>query len=334
MVENSRILLTPILVLGFNRPDLLKRSLDKLRDQQRQIYISIDGPRNPTDSIAVERCQQIVLEFKKNHQRGSVAFQFHTENLGCKAGTISGINWAFCSEDRLIILEDDIDFGIEFLKYCDEGLLAFAGSDQIWHLSGWTPLHNLRAHPQIYETRYPHVWGWATWRDRWEQYDADLISWKGQLASKLKTNHEFKVPREFDSYWGELFQQVFQKKLDTWDVQWLFSMWKNGGFAISPGLPLTKNIGFGSRASHTKELPIDMYKKQRDALMSDFETFTHDWTYEMKYVETTFRWDRYHEETVFFMKYDPINLRYAVKMVLKACNLEKLARKIYREFFK
>lgn len=331
MAEVNEIPLTPILVVGFNRPDLLEKSLDKLRDQRRRIYISIDGPRNSTELLIVERCKYIVSDFKRNHKYGSVALQFHTENLGCKAGVISAINWAFQTENRLIILEDDVDFGNEFLKYCDEGLLAFAESNQIWHLAGWTPLHNLRAHPAVYMNRYPHIWGWATWKDRWERYDAGLISWNGQLASTMQTNRQSKVPRGFDAYWGELFQQVYENKLDTWDVQWLFSMWKNGGVSLSPGLSLTKNLGFDSRATHTKELPINLYKKQRDSLMSDFDNFPHNWAYEMNYVDTTFRWDRYHEEIAFFMPYDPMNLRYATQMILRFCKLEKVARKIYRK---
>jgi len=324
--------LTPILVVGFNRPDLLEKSLDKLRDQRRRIYISIDGPRNSIESLIVERCKQIVSDFKQNHEYCSVAFKFHKENLGCKAGVISAINWAFQTENELIILDDDIDFGNEFLKYCDAGLLAFAESNEIWHLSGWTPLHNLSTHPSIYMTRYPHIWGWATWKDRWERYDADLISWGG-VASALESNRQSKVPRGFDAYWGNLFQNVFQKNWDTWDIQWAFTVWKNGGFALSPGLRLTKNIGFDRRATHTKELPINERKKIRESLMADFNNFPHNWIHQLKSVDRTFRWERYHDEIAFGMPYDPLNLRSTTLIILKFIKLEKIVKKIFRKLF-
>jgi hypothetical protein len=45
---------------------------------------------------------------------------------------------------------------------------------------------------------------------------------------------------------------VFQNKVDTWDLQWLYSCWANNGISLFPARNLIQNIGFGKNATHTK----------------------------------------------------------------------------------
>ena len=36
-------------------------------------------------------------------------------------------------------------------------------------------------------SKYPHIWGWATWKDRWQKYyDPDMKSWPKKRNSFLK----------------------------------------------------------------------------------------------------------------------------------------------------
>ena len=57
---NSRDL--PILVLAFNRPDLLKEQLEFLKGLScTNVYISLDGPRDaqPEETLLVSNCIQL-----------------------------------------------------------------------------------------------------------------------------------------------------------------------------------------------------------------------------------------------------------------------------------
>jgi hypothetical protein len=58
-------------------------------------------------------------------------------------------------------------------------------------------------------------------------------------------------------YWLTIFNAVFQGKIDTWDYQWLYTIWKNDGICINPGVNLVENIGFGESATHTFFSKID-----------------------------------------------------------------------------
>ena len=48
-----------------------------------------------------------------------------------------------------------------------------------------------------------------------------------------------------------MFDIVKNNKLDTWDFQWVWTVWKNDGVSIIPNVNLVKNIGFGEEATHT-----------------------------------------------------------------------------------
>jgi len=51
---------------------------------------------------------------------------------------------------------------------------------------------------------------------------------------------------------GKLFlTTAYNNKNDTWDYQWVFSCWIQGGLSIVPNNNLISNIGFNCSATHT-----------------------------------------------------------------------------------
>ena len=53
------------------------------------------------------------------------------------------------------------------------------------------------------------------------------------------------------SYWEQSFQNVYEKKIDSWAYIWTLSCWIQNGLAILPSVNLISNIGFNSDGSHT-----------------------------------------------------------------------------------
>lgn len=244
---------TAILLIFFNRPDLAKISLERLKGSSRNIYISVDGPRNKSDQPLVNECVSLAEIFGQEHSKdGAVKFLIHKSNLGCKEAVRGAIDWAFETEERLIILEDDISFQNEFLETMDNWLEKFNDSKEIFHLNGYNPLPKNFEVDFSYLCRYTHVWGWATWRDRWGFYDRDLQTWKGDDLRLLPGLIGQDLSDDFCEYWNRQLQAC-SEGLDTWDIQWLYSQWRYGGFSLTPGSRLTGNLGFDSRATHTKQ---------------------------------------------------------------------------------
>jgi len=242
----------PVLVIGFNRPDLLSASLEELSETGRNVYIAIDGPRNISDQEAVNKSRIIAKNFAANNYETQNTFLlFREKNLGCKVSVRSAIDWIFENETQAIILEDDIAFGQEFLATMDSWLNLFRERKDIFHLNGYNPLPRNSEPDESYLSRYTHVWGWATWKDRWTHYDRELKKWDAGGFRTLPGLLGQGLSDEFFDYWGMQIA-LCQNGLDTWDIQWLYSQWHYGGFSITPGARLTGNRGFDARATHTQ----------------------------------------------------------------------------------
>ena len=243
---------TPILIIGFNRPRNLKK-LSKAIDMSdsRRIYISIDGPRDISDADKVNQVRDVVKNFVRENSKAQIRHRFSELNLGCKNGVSSAIDWAFKNEGSLIILEDDVVVSDEFFRYMDFFLKYFELDSRIWHINGFSPLLPPYINKTSYLTSFAHVWGWATWKDRWDKYDRELAYFSPNLLSLTPTLQNKPLSREAMTFF-ERNLMACKKGFDTWDFQWQFTMWLNGGLAVSPGERLSGNAGFGPAASHTK----------------------------------------------------------------------------------
>lgn len=51
--------------------------------------------------------------------------------------------------------------------------------------------------------------------------------------------------------WLDAFEVTYLGKLVTWDFQWIFSAWLQGGLAVLPNVNLISNIGFSGDGTHT-----------------------------------------------------------------------------------
>ena len=242
----------PVCVIAFNRPNLLENLLNVLPADGRKFYISIDGPRDESDTPHVDRCVELARNFQKDRGVANVHLNFAQKNLGCKIGVSSAITWGFRFEESLIILEDDINPTLEFFEIAVYFLYRFKDNSKIWQLNGWTPTPNTGEILTFYSVSYAHIWGWCTWKDRWDKIDLSRTSLRSQfeflLGSGVAKNHH----KNFQSYWSEQVKVTEMGLVDSWDLQWNFAMWLNHAKAISPSQRLCGNLGFDFKATHTK----------------------------------------------------------------------------------
>ena len=78
----------PILVLGYNRPELFNDCLERLRSYElKNIWVSIDGPRNQNDYLKIQEIKDLCRfhKIKKNQ------ILFSKKNHGCRNGVNIGI---------------------------------------------------------------------------------------------------------------------------------------------------------------------------------------------------------------------------------------------------
>lgn len=244
---------TPILYLFFNRPDLTEITFSVICEiKPSRLFIAADGPRINIETD-LENCnlsREIVL--RKIDWDCQVKFLFRDKNLGCGKAVSSAINWFFENVDNGIILEDDCLPDLSFFRYCEE-LLEFYKFDQdVMSISGSNLMgYSFNYSRQSYFWGLGGIWGWATWKRAWEKYDYFMTEF-----SKMDVKYlcDYLGDKKWAKEFYHSFNEVSKGKIDTWDIQWVYSIFINKGFCINPSVNLVVNIGFRKDATHTNDL--------------------------------------------------------------------------------
>lgn len=244
----------PILLLGFNRPHLMRRVFDKIASvRPTQLFVAVDGPR-PHVATDKSRCEEVRRVTELVDWPCQLEIRFNPENLGCKRAIESAIGWFFDKVEGGIILEDDCLPNDSFFPFCTELLERYASNEQVMCISGdnFLPqslLDCLAERSSYYFTKYMHCWGWATWRRAWRHYCPNLTNPSGRFDADVIG--QFPTSAAEARYWSKRFHAVRSGRINTWDYGWQHAIWKNRGLVVAPSVNLVKNIGFGEDATHT-----------------------------------------------------------------------------------
>ena len=251
---NNWKLITPVALIIFNRPDTTERVFAEIaKAKPLKLLLIGDGPRSNRagDAEKVAATRAIVERVDWDCE---VLTNFSEENMGCKERPKSGIDWVFDQVEEAIILEDDCLPHPTFFRFCQELLNQYRQDQRVSMISGnnFQPeYHN--TDDSYYFSRYLGTWGWASWRNRWQDsYDIDMQNWpvvrdSGWLEDILGSKVEARK-------WTRTFESVYTGKINTaWDYQWLFAGWLHNRLGITPRVNLISNIGFGADATHTTQ---------------------------------------------------------------------------------
>jgi len=239
---------TAVLFLVFNRLDTTKQVLKAIKKAKPpRLYIAADAAR--VDKAGeVDKVKSVREYIASNIDWDcEVKTLFRNKNLGCKYAVSGAIDWFFENEEMGIILEDDCLPSQSFFWFCEELLEKYKDEKKVGMISGDNFQKGIkRGEADYYFSVYSHIWGWASWADRWENYDVSLDSFN---------NVDF-IEEGFDRkshirFWTDIYKNMKIGSIDTWDYQWVFALWKKKQFAVLPNINLVKNIGFGEGATHT-----------------------------------------------------------------------------------
>ncbi len=245
---------TPILFLIFNRPEVTHKVFEEIKKQKPKfLFVAADGPRSnfQEDIEKCKICREIVLS--NIDWDCEVKTLFRNYNLGCGRGVSQAISWFFENVEQGIILEDDCLPHPDFFSYCENLLNKYKDNENVYAISGNNFQNGIqRGNASYYFSNYVFVWGWASWRRAWKNYDFQM----NELGAFKENNIINKIDNRkvFRNYWFSIFEKTSKKEIDTWDYQWLFTIWRNRGLSIVPNVNLISNIGFGEDATHTLEI--------------------------------------------------------------------------------
>ncbi len=242
---------SPVLFVVFSRLDTASQVFEAIRQARPpRLYMAADGPR-PDRPGEAERCAAVRALADQVDWPCEVHTLFREENLGCKLGPKTAIDWFFQHEPEGIVLEDDCLPAQSFFTFCDEMLERYRDDPRVMSVSGDNYLEGIWQAPESYYfSRYNYTWGWASWRRAWAHYDERMSDWNevGEALLKKVFAGEWYNRR----CWRDLLERTFDGRLSTvWDYQFLYASWKLGAYGCIPAANLVKNIGFGSDATHT-----------------------------------------------------------------------------------
>ncbi len=242
---------TPVVFLVFNRPDTTRRVFEAIRQARPpRLLVVADGPRSNRSGEG-EKCANVRAIIDEVDWPCEVLKNYSDINLGCKQRVSSGLDWAFSTVEEAIILEDDCVPHPTFFRFCEELLEKYRDDERIMHISG-VNFQSGRKHGEAsyYFSRYPHVWGWATWKRAWQYFDVNISQWVDQ-KKQYESLNIFKDENE-RRFFQKIWDAVYMDKLDSWDYSWTFACLTQKKFSITSNFNLVSNIGFGSDSTHTR----------------------------------------------------------------------------------
>lgn len=239
-----------ILFLIFNRPDTTALVFEKIRETRpARLYVAADGPRlcREGERTLCETTRSVITTVDWNCE---VITLFQERNLGCKYAVSTAISWFFDQEEEGIILEDDCLPSNDFFRFCDTLLEKYRHDTRVTQVVGCNFQDGKKwGEASYYFSNNLEVWGWASWKRVWQLYDPELSRYtEADVEEAIQT--VFNEPIVTAEYIN-LFTELKNGKIDTWDYQLKLINFFNNGLCIVPNVNLISNIGFRSDATHT-----------------------------------------------------------------------------------
>lgn len=243
----------PLVLIAFNRPDLLRQQLEIVRAHYRgTIYAIVDGPRSNKPGEA-NKVIEVLQQFEALGKDFTVILNKSTENLGCYRRIKSGLDWVFEQTDQAIILEDDCMPSPQWFGFATEMLNRYAVDERIYSISGTNLFPNLTPPNQSYFfSRYHNCWGWATWSRAWKDFIDSQEEWLAIRNTKTFRGM-FRNYRSF-WYWRQIFDRTYGGEINSWFYRWMLSCWMQSSLSIHAHANLISNIGDGVEATKTKNM--------------------------------------------------------------------------------
>lgn len=257
--------ISPIILFVYNRLEHTQKTVEALQKNQLAsesiLYVFADGPK----LSASEEQKQKIWDVQK-YVSGITGFkdvivEISSQNKGLANSVIFGVTKVINQYGKVIVVEDDIVTHPFFLRFMNECLDIYKDRKDIYMIGGFNQNINFPWWyiKDIYLTYRSCSWGWATWKDRWENADWNVLGYE-DMAEDEKLQKLFN--RGGDDNFKMLKMQM-EGKMDSWCIRWDYCMFKHDAFCVLPRFSLVNNCGFdgtgvhcvGTRANYTAPFP-------------------------------------------------------------------------------
>jgi hypothetical protein len=255
--EGSILEMSPILILGFRRPENIGKIIDAIRpNYPRQIYFAVDGPRKGKKG-EIQLVVQTQLAIDSIDWECDLKIRFRDQNLGIRKAVPDAVSWVLESNEEVIVIEDDAIPGPDLLEFMHNQLEAYRDDANVAHISGYNlvPVDKISQPNNLTRISiYPESYLWGTWAKAWTLYKDDIDDY-GSIVQKMNLSKVEKL------IWRINFRMAHRDLVQSWAYRWIAAMWRENKVCISPNVNLTSYIGSQDgthtrRKSHMTELEI------------------------------------------------------------------------------
>jgi hypothetical protein len=243
--------LAPVILFVYNRPEHTRKTVEALLandlSSESDLYVFSDGPKKSHDAEKVEAVRSYIRSLTGFR---SITITEHPQNKGLANSVIGGVSSVFNSNEKAIVLEDDLVTSKNFLRYMNDALNFYASDPRIFSISGYGhPLNIPADYPyDIYLSYRCSSWGWATWKDRWRKADWDVPDYPIFIKDR-KGQKKFNLAG--DDYLIMLKKQM-TGLIDSWAIRWGYTHYKNNAYCLYPVVSKIQNIGTDNTGIHSK----------------------------------------------------------------------------------
>jgi hypothetical protein len=247
---------TSVLIIGYNRPELVLASIKRLeRVENVKKIVSIDGQKFPDARIS-SQWTAMSEEFP------NFTWIIREENLGLAKHVFTAISEAMKESQNCIVLEDDVvaraDNIIKMNCFLEKRL---PNSVLTIGLFGGIPafpfIRSIYRNRWRY-TKYFSAWGWGIQREDWHDFSLDIARRERENLDNIIKD---KLGKNRLSIWKRRFEAVADSPAFTWDYQLFLYSLILGKRHILPTYRTCENIGFEDvRASNTRDARPSWYR--------------------------------------------------------------------------
>lgn len=232
--------LSPILVLGYKRVELLRNVLNSILDQEHgPIFVSCDLSEN---SDLIRNLLENLVQSNNIEE-----YRISSSHEGLRIGVISGIDWFFKKNTSGWIFEDDIIVLPNALKYAESALNYCGTSTQVYSVNLFNtvsmkpPYDNLSWRISLLSSSH----GWGTTREKWNFFRSESFVLRQGLD----------VVRIYSKSFGSVasiaeYLRVKNNQEDSWCVSWHSFILSKNGMILQSNQSLVTNFGDDVDSTH------------------------------------------------------------------------------------
>lgn len=243
----------PVIVFVYNRPDHTAQTIEALSKnslaQETDLIIFSDANKSESDRQRVTDVREFISTVPDSGHFRSVRLFEAEHNRGLAGSVIAGVTRVIDEAGRVIVLEDDHITTPDFLTFMNEALVRYQSDQRVWSISGYSPPITLPpdyAKP-VYFTHRGSSWGYATWKDRWNQVDwsvTDYPSFRRSCTARARFN---RGGRDM----AQMLDHQMEGAIDSWAIRWCYAQSKLDELTVYPVHSLVQNIGLDGSGTHS-----------------------------------------------------------------------------------